>query len=278
MNNTNTSLDLVMPLILSQWGYFENFMRTYDRNWFIPGRFFVLARPEELTEMKSRMVIFPVHVLSKANLIGHRPNMLGPYRAMATKIAACEVVTSDNYMIIDADCLITRKLVDTSQLKWNGEHDGQWLRNAAATYRPHFYASAAEILGVNPIPKDLQATGLCPPAIYSREVSEEIVSRLRAKTGSSSNWAQPLDTMTPWGPNAPWAEVFLHDTMAYNMGLLHNFSYSGLTEDVIDAAKPWNEWRSEFQDWPGPRKQHPFSVVHSFTGIAPQEIWQKVNQ
>lgn len=269
-------LPFAMPVILAHFGYFKNFYRSYLHlvNQTRCPLLLMLRAEEEQHFMALFYEAFPgahpwLTAITKQSLIGHMPNALGCYRAMACKIAVSQWFLErgySHYLAIDADVLVT-KHIDNKVIE---DIKKGVFHNSSTRVRPHFYEQAATVLGLlYPLNETERFISLCPPFCYDTNVMATAYQRLsRRYFPTGFKWTE--NEKTPWSNSAPWADPFIYATMRKAMQPNRSIVWADrLTHDPLDGLNPQSFRNFQFSD------AYPFTVIHSYTGIAPESIWQK---
>jgi len=254
-------MDVVCPVIKQDLARFEILVASLRKFWKVEGRI-VAAVP------RIEMPLFQhlnVEVLAQEDVIGVTPyerGVNGWYLQQMVKLGIADVLRSEAYMVIDADCFVAKELRTADIVR-----DGYLVRSEPkedATRRPYFTGSwdALDLVTQETVPWSWR-----PPFFVWRDTVQWALRRLEER---GMHWAEVL------ARSPRWADVCIYQAAAIEKGSPH-ICVPYFAHDPI--RWPWVDIRADFNQWDVSETfsgAHMFGVVHSKTGIPAEQVALKL--
>jgi len=150
----------------------------------------------------------------------------GWFKSQILKIAATLYRESDFYLILDSDCILTKKMdyFDLFEEK-NGQTLAYFQKKALYIHR-NWWACSAKLLGINSKQLEtLNGTGMgVTPQILSRRIVKEMCKYLEATHPSIGKWTSILSfNRIQLFPMANWTEYTLYYLFAFKNRILNHY-------------------------------------------------------
>jgi Family of unknown function (DUF6492) len=285
-------LDAVLPLTLADLPRFHILARSIEANFDDLARCCVIVPDHQQDAMRIAMPHQRFVVVPETQIV---PELAGSkakgwYKQQLIKLAMADHVTSDYYLLFDADVICARP-IRRHDLFRNGKALCHRYRN---DNHANWYRWAERVLE---LPRSGWVHGVTP-TILSREAVRELTAHLNRQEPRPLKFWQKLWSRLPeWagGPRAwrndhedegrwrrvlldslPWTEYALYFTFLEATGRFERYHTSALRSLCSDCI-----WRHDkFAEWdptlPRPYRQPPFIVVQSIAKIPPEQILERI--
>jgi len=285
-------LDAVLPLTLADLARFQILARSIEANFADLPRCWVIVPDAQQDAMRIAMPSRRFVVVPETEIV---PELAGSkakgwYKQQLIKLAMADHVSSDYYLLFDADVICARP-IRRHDLFRNGKALCHRYRNVT---HAKWYGWAERVLEM---PRSGWVHGVTP-TILCREAVREMTAHLsRQQPRPVKFWRRLRARMPEWagGPRAwrsdhedagrwrrvlldslPWTEYALYFTFLEATGRFERFHTSAMRSLCGDCI--WR--RDSFADWdptlPRPYRQPPFIVVQSITKIPPEMILERI--
>ena len=179
---SNATIDAVLPLLARDHGRFALLRQSLNRFW-QGGTIHVIVRAEDMG--RTRDLIGEdqrFHIANQESLMGGiigDPPGVGWWTQQILKLAASQVVRSEFYLTLDADCLLVRNVSREALVRNERGRVGYDARNL----RPSWYQASSRMLGLpKTIPmRRVLLRSCCTPKQPRRSLSTQQLWRVSAR-------------------------------------------------------------------------------------------------
>jgi len=179
---SNATIDAVLPLLARDHGRFALLRQSLNRFW-QGGTIHVIVRAEDMG--RTRDLIGEdqrFHIANQESLMGGiigDPPGVGWWTQQILKLAASQVVRSEFYLTLDADCLLVRNVSREILVRNERGRVGYDARNL----RPSWYQASSRMLGLpKTIPmRRVLLRSCCTPKQPRRSLSTQQLWRVSAR-------------------------------------------------------------------------------------------------
>ncbi len=285
-------LDAVLPLTLADLARFRILARSIEANFTDLARCWVVVPDHQADSMRIAMPHARFVVVPETEVV---PELAGSkvkgwYKQQLVKLAMADRVTSDYYLLFDADVICARPIRRHDLFRQGKAYCHRYQNSNHACW----YHWAERVLE---LPRSGWVHGVTP-TILSREAVQELAAHLNRQSPRPGRfWPKLWAQLPAWagGPrpwrsdhedagrwrrvlldSLPWTEYSLYFTFLEATGRFERYHIPvkrSLCGDCI--------WRTgSFADWnptlPRPYRQPPFIVVQSIAKIPPEQILERI--
>lgn len=258
-------LDVVIPVCSSDFYRFKILAASIQKFWKIDGNFFLIVPSKSYKLFKShfgkRFEIIPEDALIPYIEF---TKTSGWYRQQAIKLSAWPILTTDNFLVLDADCFLVRDTEEDYFVK-DGK-SGINLAEPGGGSWDEWYVESAKLLGT--LKPALQTP--VTPSMLNRNICKLLEQRII----ELSNYYEK-----PWiwllGREG-WTEYTLYHCWAEYMNVWDLYHYRtdyALAEECVWKVEDFKYFNASdiFKN-----KKAAFTLVQSCTNIPAEWIWEKV--
>ncbi len=279
------AMDIVLPVAGKDCLRLRTVGASLRKFWEIPGRLIIAAPDQDQTMVNEaahehldglNFLVVPDSLVLKRRPSWNARKVQGNWwQQQLVKLCAAEIVDTDFYLILDADCFCTRP-IRHSDLVVGGR--ARVTMESTDMFHPAWYRASMQVLGIPATEAPTEFVNVTP-FIMAREPARTLMERLAAAHGQ--NWKGSLLLMPQAGDERgrfTWTEYTLYYLHARNTGAWstwHHEQREPLTGNAvwfIDQVAAWDP-RKSFEPAPTPWY---FSLVQSHVSVPIERVWEQV--
>ncbi len=284
------AIDIVLPVAAKDSLRLRTVGASLRKFWRVPGKLWIFAPDQDCMEVVAaarehlRDRTFEVEVVADSVLLKRQPSWNARkevgnwWQQQLIKLCAAEVVGTDFYLILDADCFCARP-IEYGDLVVDGR--GVVAMEAIDMFHPTWYRASMDVLGLpSEMPKEFVNV---TPFLMARTPARALLARLEELHGPNWKGALLLKAQQAQRDSRAcltWTEYTLYYLHACATGLWSKWHreqkelLTGNSVWFIDQVAGWDARKSFEQDPTAPPFY--FSLVQSHVSVPIEWVWERV--